>query len=162
MTGHEKDHFTVILMAWADGGKLKPYIVFKGNGTMHLINSLQKIEGVVVRFSVNGWMYDVLTTDYLRTIIGQLSFSRHLLVWDAYRCHTSQAPWAEVTRLRMDTAIVPGGCTKLIQAVDVVWNACFKSHMRMLYDAWITGPGGHNFTWCGNMKAPSRPSVWVG
>ena len=29
-TGHEKDHFTVVLTAKADGTKLKPFIVFKG------------------------------------------------------------------------------------------------------------------------------------
>ena len=29
-TGHEKQHFTMILSSKADGTKLKPYIVFKG------------------------------------------------------------------------------------------------------------------------------------
>ena len=96
--GHEKDHFMVILTARADGVKLKPYVIFKGKG-MPLIKSLQKIEGIVVRFSVNGWINDALTADYLCTIIGLLSFSRRLLVWDTYRCHTSQATRAEVTRL---------------------------------------------------------------
>lgn len=32
-TGHEKDQFTVILTARADGKKPPPYIVFKGTGT---------------------------------------------------------------------------------------------------------------------------------
>ena len=89
-TGHEKHHFTVILTAPADGVKLKPYSVFKGKATL-LITSLQQPEGIVVRFSVNGWMNDALTINYLRTIISQLSFSTRLLVWDAYRCQTSQA-----------------------------------------------------------------------
>ena len=53
MSGHKKDHYTVILIARPDSVKLKPYIAFKGKGTC-LIKSLQKIEGVVVRFSVNG------------------------------------------------------------------------------------------------------------
>ena len=52
-TGHEKDHFTVILTSCADGKKMKPYIVFKGKGT-RLIKELQKIPGVVVSFSSNG------------------------------------------------------------------------------------------------------------
>ena len=87
-TGHEKDHFTVVLSARADGTKLKPFVVFKGKGT-RLIKELQKIPGVVVRFSVNGWMNDSLTVEYLHSIITSLSFSKQLLVWDAYRCHTS-------------------------------------------------------------------------
>lgn len=74
-------------------------------------------------------MNDGLTIDYLHSIIGKLTFHQRLLVWDAYRCHTSiAAVRTECTKLRLHTAIVPGGCTKYIQAADVVWNTCFKSH----------------------------------
>ena len=117
-TGHKKDHFTVILTARADGRKLKPFIVFKGKGT-RLMKDLQKIPGVVVRFSSNGWMNDNLTSEYLQSMIGSLSFSKRLLIWDAYRCHTSEMTRAETSRLCLHTAIIPGGCTKYIQAADV-------------------------------------------
>ena len=39
-TGHEKLHFSVILMAKADGTKLKPFIDFKGKGNQ-LVKDLQ-------------------------------------------------------------------------------------------------------------------------
>ena len=32
-TGHDKNHYTVVLTAKADGTKMKPFIVFKGKGT---------------------------------------------------------------------------------------------------------------------------------
>ena len=118
-TGHEKQHYTVTLTARADGTKIKPYVVFKGKGA-RLIEDLQHIPGIVVRFSSNGWMNDSLTIDYLHSIFGVLSFSKRLLIWDAYRCHTSTAVRAESSRSRLPTAIVPGGCTKFIQAADVV------------------------------------------
>ena len=155
-TGHDKDHYTVILTARADGTKLKPYV---GKGT-RLIKNLRTIPGIVVRFSQNGWMNNDLTIDYLQSILGQLSFNPRLLVWDAYRCHTSAAVRAECSRLRAHTAIIPGGCTKYIQAPDVVWNACFKSHMRRCYDTWLSS---HEFTKGGNMKPPSRSLLcdWV-
>ena len=73
-------------------------------------------------------------------------------MWDAYSCHTSTAVRAETARLRLHTAIVPGGCTKFIQAADVVWNAGFKS----LYDAWCADPGGHQYTRGVKLKHPSR------
>ena len=84
-------------------------------------------------------------------------------MWDAYRCHTSAAVRAETARLRLHTAIVPEGCTKFIQAADVVWNACFKSNLRSLYDAWIADPAGHQYTKGGNLKPPSRTLLcqWV-
>ena len=161
-TGHEKDHFTVILSARADGKKLKPFIVFKGKGT-RLIKELSKIKGVVVKFSDNGWMNDKLTAVYLQAILGTLSFGKRLLVWDAYKCHTSEATRRETSKLKLHTAIVPGGCTKFIQAPDVVWNASFKSHLRQSYDAWLSEPSGHEYTKGGNMKAPSRSLLceWI-
>ncbi len=130
-TGHEKDHFSVVLSAKADGTKLKPFIVFKGKGT-RLIRDLQRVPGVVVRFSSNGWLNDSLTIEYLKTIIGAISFSKRLLVWDAYRCHTSLSTQTESTKLGLHTAVVPGGCTRYIQAPDVAWNASFKAHLRSL------------------------------
>ena len=161
-TGHEKNHFTVILTARADGLKMKPFIVFKGKGT-RLIKELQKIPGVVIHFSSNGWMNDALTITYLRSIIGTFSFCKRLLVWDACRCHTSEAVRAETKKLRLHTAVVPGGCTKFIQAADVVWNASFKSKMRSHYDTWLADPACHEYTRGGNLRAPSRALLceWV-
>ena len=85
---HEKVHFSVILTAQADGTKLQPFVVFKGKGT-RLIKELEKVQGIVVCFSSNGWMINCLTIEYLQSIVGSFSFSKRLLIWDAYKCHTS-------------------------------------------------------------------------
>ena len=118
-TGHENDNFTVIFSASVDGKKLKPFIVFKGKGT-RLIKDLSKITGVVVKFSESEWKNGGLTAVHLHSIVGSLSFSTRLLVWDSYKCHT----------LTLHTAVVPGSCTKFIQTPDVVWNSCFKRDLR--------------------------------
>ena len=141
-TGNEKNHFTVVLSAKADGTKLKPFIVFKGKG-IRLNRELEKIPGVIVRFSGNGWMNDSVTVNYLQSIIGSLSFGQRLLVWE---CHISVTVKTEVSCLQLKTAVVPGSCTKYIQAADVVWNAAFKSKFRSWYDAWMADSAGHQFT----------------
>ena len=158
-TGHEKNYFTVILTAKADGTKLKPFLVFKGNGT-RLMNDLSTIPGVVVRFNSNGWMNDSLTIEYLKTIIGSFSFTKRLMVWDAYKCHVSEAVKAECRLMKLEMAVVPGGCTKFVQAADLVWNASFKSLLWNHYDTW---PSYHKYTKGGNMKPPSRSLLcnWV-
>ena len=97
-TGHNKDHFTVILTARADGLKMKLFVVCKGKGT-RLIKELQKIQGIFVYFSTNGWMNDALTIKYLHDIIGVFSFDKRLLIWDAYHCHTSEAVHAKAKKL---------------------------------------------------------------
>ena len=61
-TGHEKNHFTVVLTAKADGTKLKPFLVFKGKGT-RLMKDLSTIPGVV-RFSSNGCVVCSLTSTW--------------------------------------------------------------------------------------------------
>ena len=103
-TDHEKDHFTVVLTTRADGKKLKPFVVFKGKGTC-LMKDLQRIPGIIVKFSANGWMNDALTVQYLDSIIGPLSFTKRLLVWDAYHCHASEATCADVLRMGPHTAV---------------------------------------------------------
>ena len=48
-------------------------------------------------------------------------------------------------------AYIPGGCTKYIQAPDVMWNAPFKAYIGEYYDEWMAN-GIHEFTEAGNMK----------
>ena len=90
----------------ADGKKLKACIVFKGKGSC-LTKDLSKITGVAAKFSENGWMNDELTAVYLHSIFGPLSFSKRLLVRDAYKCPTSDAARRETNRLKLHTAVVP-------------------------------------------------------
>ena len=47
--------------------------------------------------------------------------------------------------MNVDSVIVPGGCTKYIQASDVCWNKPFIARMTELYDQWL-GEGVHQFT----------------
>ena len=49
-TGHEKDHFTVVLACTADGAKLKPMVILK---TMPKGNFP---DGIVLHVHPKGWM----------------------------------------------------------------------------------------------------------
>lgn len=178
-TGHDKDQFTVILTAGrADGKKTKPFVVFKRKGT-RLIKELQTIPGIIVQFSGNEWMNDELTSLYLKSVIGSLSFQKRIMIWDAYKFHTSEATRKELERLKIHHAVVPEGCTKFIQAADVVWNSISKAkrmgewvmelrtlrawNLRRYYDLWLSGPACHLYTKGGNLKPPSYTLLcqWV-
>ena len=87
--------------------------------------------------SQNGWMNDDLTTDWLATVWGVFAFGWRLLFWDSYRCHISDATKKTLNLLQADQAVVPGGCTWLIQAPDVTWNGPFKAAYRALYEEWM-------------------------
>ena len=57
--------------------------------------------------------------------------------------------------MRIDDAVIPGGCTRYIQAPDVFWNKPFKGCIMEFYDEWITS-GVHYYTEAGNMKPALR------
>ena len=59
---------------------------------------------------------------------------------------------------KIDSIIIPGGLTGLIQAPDVSWNAPFKAKLRELYNKWMAN-APKTFTKAGNVRAPSRATL---
>ena len=99
-------------------------------------------------------MDDCLTEDYLKRVIGHFHFSKRLMVWDAFRCHISKATSSVLRRMGIHAAVIPGGCTGLIQPADVSWNRSLKCKIQDKYDEWLSN-GEHSFTTNGNMRPPS-------
>lgn len=153
-TGHKKIHL-IVLAAKADATKLKPNIVFKG--AIREVKAMrEQMSRAVAATSKNGWMNDDLTADWLKSLVGKFSFKLRLLVWDSYRCHISAATKAALKGYDMTTAVIPGGCTKYVQAPDVIWNQPFKASLHESYDQWMAGDVDKQYTSGGNPKAPSR------
>ena len=66
----------------------------------------------------------------------------------------------ELRTSKIDPLIIPGGCTKYIQAPDVVWNRTFKANVTEKYSEWMAGEA--HFTAAGNMGAPTRREIkWI-
>ena len=150
-TGHEKVRITVILTGRGDGSKMKPYIVIPRKKP---ISELEDMKDVVVQYNTKSWMDDCLTEDYLKRVIGHFHFSKRLMVWDAFRCHISKATSSVLRRMGIHAAVIPGGCTGLIQPADVSWNRSLKCKIQDKYDEWLSN-GEHSFTANGNMRPPS-------
>ena len=96
-------------------------------------------------------------------VIGTFSFSTCLLLaWDPFRCHLTPRVNDILNRAKVDTVIIPGGCTKFIQAPDVSWNKPMKEYLREIYDNWLV-ENEHQMTAHGNMKGPSPQQMieWV-
>ena len=67
-----------------------------------------------------------------------------------------------MTKSKVETVIVTGGCTKYIQAADVVRNKPFKGRIEVFYDDWLAN-GKHEYKGGGNMKPVPRSLIveWV-
>ena len=157
-TGHDKANVTVALCAAADGKKLLPYIIFKGKGKTAEDKELKARRDIVVSYSDNGWFNSDLTVDWLKRVMGTFAFVRRLLIWDSYRCHLCAAVKDTRRAQNIDCAVVPGGCTGLIQAPDVSWNKPFKGSIREQYDEWLA-TGEKTYTAAGNMRAMSKSKL---
>ena len=149
--GHEKIRFTVILTARADGTKCKPYVLIPRRRS---IPELENLRGLVFNYCGQSWMNDELTADYLYKVIGRFHFGKRLLVWDSFRCHLSQNTKNILRIMNLQTAVIPGGCTSLIQAPDVSWNRSFKCSIQKSYEEWMEN-GRHSFTKSGNLRPPT-------
>ena len=143
-TGLEKVRVSVCLSAKADGTKLKPMIVFGGaKRELKALNEEFRSRCVIVS-SINGWMNEELTLVWVERVFGKFSFGRCLLSWDSFECHMMDSVKEAVTTSKSDLVIVPGGCTKYIQAPDVCWNKPFKAFIGTKCDEWMS-EGVHQY-----------------
>ena len=121
-TGPEKCCVTDGLAAKGDGTKLKLFIVLKGG--KHDVKKLKKEYGnkCVIASSTNGWVDTDLTLSWTNTVLRQFSFSCRLLAWDTNECHLMPVVQKSLQGKKIGPVLVPGGCTKYMQAPDVCWN----------------------------------------
>ena len=161
--GNSRSKVTVLLAAFGDGRKLSPFIVLKGK---RLPCDLNNFHGAEICMSTTGWMTQTTTLQWIERIWGRFSFGRRLLVWDTFQCHKSLDVKRKLNNsMRTDIALIPGGCTGLLQAPDVLWNKPFKAAYKELYEEWMKSSGisDENRTTAGNIKAPTKLLVctWV-
>ena len=125
-TGHEKQRITVCLAVRGDGTKLPPFVVISGAKVPKTIN----YKGVKVVCSKSGWMNDVLTLQWVKEIYDRFSFNKRMLVCDSFKCHINEEVKTIVKKQNSFMAVIPGGCTKFLQPLDVSINKPFKEIFR--------------------------------
>ena len=113
-----------MLCAKSDGTKIAPFIVLKGK---KLPDELKNFRGASIVLSSNGWMNEETTIQWLDKSWGAFAFGRRLLSWDSFRSHKTPLVKKKLDALRTDVAMIPGGCTGILQAPDVSWNKPFKA-----------------------------------
>jgi hypothetical protein len=162
-SGNEKQRCTVMLTVLADGKKLPPFIVFKRKT---LPKGMNFPRGIKVRAQEKGWMDNHLVMDWINCVwekrAGALLRSRNMLVLDSFRGHTMENVKERLRQGNTDTVIIPGGCTSLLQPLDVCINRPFKTHLRRLYTEWMA-TAVHETTPTGRVKKPELTLIceWI-
>jgi hypothetical protein len=116
---------TVMLTARSDGFKCMPFVLLSRKRPIP--NVVNKFKGKLnLSWAGKIWMDDDLIKEYLNTTFGQFCFGERLLVWDSFRAHISKSTKAELKKMQIDTAVVPGGCTKFIQMNFIILIGILK------------------------------------
>ena len=124
---------------------------------MNLIENVQWLA-----LLTGGWMNEDLTLHWCNEILGQFSFHKHLLTWDSNEAHLTDHVKKSLTKSKIESVIIPGGCMKNIQVPDVVWNKPFKGKIQEFYNDWLANEK-HKYMNARNMKPLPRRLIveWV-
>jgi hypothetical protein len=86
---------------------------------------------------------------------------KSLLIYDSAPSHLTDEVKTKV-KTYSELAVIPGGLTKLLQALDISVNKSFKSKIRKNWEKWMIS-GYHEFTKWGKIKRASYAEVcrWI-
>ena len=83
-----------------------------------------------------------------------MAFGKRFLVWDSFRCHISDEMKETARKRKTVMGVIPGGCTKFLQPLDVSINKPFKAALNG-NDEWFR-KGELEYTSGGMQKPPNH------
>ena len=136
-TGQEKFCVFVCLAAKLDRIKLKSFIVFgAAKREPKSLHDEYKPQCSVVSPS-NAWMNGKLTLKWCDEGVGQLTYQQLVLACGSFEAYNTDEVKRKLTTSKSESLIVPGACTKYMQAPDLVWNNPFRAKIQELYEDWL-------------------------
>jgi hypothetical protein len=165
-SGNSTTRATAALAVCADGTKLKPFVIFKGtpNGRIARdeLHTYPSSERIAFCCQQNAWMDDGQMLKWIEKVLKPFLEQKPPeteVVLDMYKVHISESTTAALAAIGVTAHIIPGGCTSLVQPVDVGINKPFKDRLRFQWWTWIIGQGIAGSI----IKNPSRREVadWI-
>ncbi|RPA78178.1 hypothetical protein BJ508DRAFT_329449 [Ascobolus immersus RN42] len=141
-SGLDKRQCTVQLCVHADGvARSKPLILFHGKGKRLGNEPLKWDPRISVMFNEKAWV------DTTARHWSVPYFSPRMLVLDCHRVHLTGQVLDRLNRQYTLPAVVPEGCTSLVQPLDVIINKtfkdlvdrCYQKHYQENLDEWVAG-----------------------
>lgn len=140
----DSERITVAVTISAAGDLLQPTVIFKGKkGGRIEKDQLKKLPaGPHYMVQEKAWMdhevmhvwVDVVLKPYIQQAPKGII---PVLFLDSYRAHMMEEIVTKIQDLGVEVLHIPGGCTGLIQPVDVGFNKPFKSRIRLQWEEWM-------------------------
>ena len=134
-SGLDKRQCTVQLTLLADGEpRMKPLLIFRGTGKRISFNEIVRYnQRVIVKFQANAWCDEDMMKFWVRQMWKPVCDGPIHLILDVHRAQTAEEIQTIFARECQTTyTYIPGGCTSMMQPVDVSFNRPFKSAVERL------------------------------
>lgn len=136
-SGWDKRQGTIQLTVFADGvARVKPLIFFRGKGTGSTITSEQRLydNRVVVKFNPTAYANSSNMLEWLdEQLVPVLNGQPMLLAIDLFSGHKTEEVLDTFRAHDILPSVIPGGCTGLVQPLDVSINRPFKDLLKVSY-----------------------------
>ena len=143
MEGNQRARVTVMLSCTADGTLLDPCIVeaSKSKAACSKAGSTryQRDEGITVWKQENNTVNSSIMVDWINNWLVPLfaptraKGERLLLIIDSARGHMTKEVKEACKRNDIDICMIPGGCTGILQPLDLTVNRSFKARLKRGY-----------------------------
>jgi hypothetical protein len=136
-SGSNAKRCSIVVTIAADGTKLPPYFIFKGQPGKKVEEELrrQNVKGCCQR---NGWFDESVTEKYVTTILEPYvrGSNNAVLLVDHFKVHLMKSFVNACNNIGIDVEYIPAGYTCVLQPIDVGFNAQLKHHVRTKHGEW--------------------------
>lgn len=146
------------------GAMLPPLIILKSNGQVPAKLSSMFENEALLYSNRSGWITEFILTDYLTKVWLNIDIpadKKLFLVMDKCTVHTKDSIIKTLKSQGSEVEFIPGGCTGLLQPLDVCINKPLKDHIRAHFNIWFDNYGCSeaNQTKKGNLRPPPSEKV---
>ena len=158
-TGAEKRHLTVVLACSAAGDLLPAMVIFKGKRE---VKNVELPDGIVISTQAKAWVDETIMLKWIQEIwIPYTKGRKALLIFDSFRAHLTDRVTSALAKTKTTICVIPGGCTPILQPLDVSLNKPFKACLRASWEDYIFQFLSNTSQLRKSLQPPSS-SFWIG
>ena len=159
-TSSEKNRITATLCCTAAGKFLPAFVVFKGK-TQRPLKKVKIPSGVVTTTQVKGWMDEVRMLEWIKKVWSPyISGKPALLALDTFSGHLTDKVRNAFSKCNTKLLVIPGGCTSVLQPLDLSINKPFKNHIRDMWCQYMVAEADKGVS---KIKPPPKSNLleWI-
>ena len=113
-------------------------------------------KGMVVTYQEEAWMDEDIKQWITKVWVQYTKKRPSLLVLDSFSAHLTEETQAMFARCNTTVIVIPGGCTLVLQYLDVSINCPFKDNLRKCWQQYMVEQSDVGLNY------PANSTCWTG